>query len=83
MVSHFAASGVYAPRPGVVRASGGVFAVPGLGHGVSRAVGRWLDLGRTGALHSMVLIRHGAWQGASVTRLTSDSGVELCFQPAG
>ena len=44
MVSHFAGPGVYAPRPGVVRASGGAFVVPGLGHGASRAVGRRLDL---------------------------------------
>ena len=67
-VSHFAGSGVYAPRPGVVRASGCAFAVPGLGHGASRSVGRGLDLGRTGSLYSMVEGCHEAWQGASVTK---------------
>ena len=47
-VSHFAGLGLYGLRPGVVRASGCAFAVPGLGHGASRSVGRWLDLGRAG-----------------------------------
>ena len=47
-VSHFAGLGVYGLRPGVVWASGYAFAMPGPGHGASRAVGRWLDLGRTG-----------------------------------
>ena len=39
-------------RPGSERPwawrGGGVFAVPGLGHGASRGVGRWLDLERAG-----------------------------------
>ena len=48
MVSHFAGLEVYGLRPGVVQASERVLAVPGLGHGASRSVGRWLDLGRAG-----------------------------------
>ena len=47
-VSHCAGLSVYGLRPGVVRPSGCAFAVPGPGHGASRAVGRWLDLGRVG-----------------------------------
>ena len=49
MVSHFAGLEVNGPRPGVVRVSGRAFAALGLGHSASRAVGRWLDLGRTSA----------------------------------
>ena len=45
-VSHLAGLGVNGLRPGVVRASGGVFAVPGPGHGASRSVCLGLDLGR-------------------------------------
>ena len=52
---------------GAVGASGGVFAVPGLGDGASRAVGRGWICGRAGPLYSMVRICHEAWQGASVT----------------
>ena len=47
-VSHFAGLGVYGLWPGVERASGCAFAMSGLGHGASRAVGRGLDLGRSG-----------------------------------
>ncbi len=47
-VSHFVGLGVNGPRPRVVRVRGGVFAVPGLGHGASWSVGRWLVLGRAG-----------------------------------
>ena len=68
MVSHFAGSGVYGLRPGVVRASGCAFAVFGLGHGPSWSVGRWLKLERAGSLYSMVRICHEAWQEASVTK---------------
>ena len=48
-MSHFAGLGVYGLLLGMVRASRGVFAVPGPGHGASRAVGRGLDSGRAGA----------------------------------
>ena len=48
MVSHFAGLGVNGLWPGVVRASGGVFAVFGLRHVASQVVGRRLDLRRAG-----------------------------------
>ncbi len=51
---------------GAVLARVGVFAVFGLGHGASRAVGRGWICGRTGPLVLMVERRHEAWQGASV-----------------
>ena len=79
-MSHFAGLGLYGLLPGVVRASGGVFAVFGLGHGASRAVGRWLNLGRAGPLYSMVRICHEAWQGASVTNQGPVSGGRAHFQ---
>ena len=47
-MSHFAVLGLHGLRPGVVRASGGVLAVLGLGDGASGSVGPWLDLGRAG-----------------------------------
>ena len=81
-MSHFAGSGVYAPRPGVVRASGGVFGVPGLGHGASRAVGRGWICGRVGPLGLMVKRCHEAWQGASVTNSVPSEVAESRFRPA-
>ena len=50
-------------------ASGGVFAVSGLGHGASWAVGRGWICGRAGPLGLMVERRHEAWQGVSVSNL--------------
>ena len=63
----------------VVRASGCASSVPGLGRGASRAVGRGLDLGRTGPLYSMIRICHEAWQGASVSKQGSVSGGRVAF----
>ena len=53
---------------GAVGASGGVFAVSGLGHGASQAVGRGWICGRTDPLGLMVERRHEAWQGATVIK---------------
>ena len=73
-MSHFAGLGVNGLRPGVVRPSGGVFAVPGLGpRGLSVAGWIW---GAWAPLYSMVTRRHEAWQGASVINQGSASGVE-------
>ena len=68
MVSHGAGLGLDGLRLGAVRASVGVIAVFGLGHGASRAVGRGWICGRTGPLGLMVGRRHEAWQGASVIK---------------
>ena len=76
-MSHFAGLGVNGLRPGVVRASGGVFAVLGLGHGASRAVGRGWICGRAGPLGLMVGRRHEAWQGASVTSFPNATALGL------
>ena len=68
MVSHGVGLGLDGPGHGAVGASVGVFAVPGLGHGASRAVGRCWICGRTGPLGLMVERRHEAWQGATVIK---------------
>ena len=66
---------------GAVLASVGVFAVSGLGHGASRAVGRGWSCGRTGPLGSMVGRRHEAWQGAGVINQGFVSGSRARFRP--
>ena len=48
MVSHGVGQSLDGLGPGAMGASVGDFAVFGLGHGASRAVGRCLDLGRAG-----------------------------------
>ena len=66
-VSHGAGLGLNGLGHGPVLASGGVFAVFGLGHGASRAVGRGWICGHAGPLGLMVERRHEAWQGATVS----------------
>ena len=66
MMSHGVGLGLDGLGHGAVLASVGVFAVFGLGHGASRAVGRGWICGRTGPLGLMVERRHEAWQGATV-----------------
>ena len=68
MVSHGGGLGLDGLGPGAVLASVGVFAVFGLGHSASRAVGRCWICGRTGPLELMVERRHEAWQGATVIK---------------
>ena len=65
-MSHGVGPGLDGLGHGAVLASVGVFAVPGLGHGASRAVGRGWICGRAGPLGLMVERRHEAWQGATV-----------------
>ena len=66
-VSHGVGRGLDGPGHGAVLAGVGVFAVVGLGHGASRAVGRGWICGRAGPLGLIVERRHEAWQGTSVT----------------